>query len=52
VRAAPGLLGADKKADRRGLVAVLLEEPGAVRVARVAAADVAAALTEALARYN
>jgi 3-dehydroquinate synthase len=52
VRAAPRLLEADKKADRRGLVAVLLERPGAVRVARVAAADVAAALTEALARYN
>ena len=28
VRAAPRLLGADKKADRRGLVAVLLERPG------------------------
>jgi 3-dehydroquinate synthetase len=52
VRAAPRLLGADKKADRRGLVAVLLERPGSVRVERVAAADVAAALHEALARYN
>ncbi len=52
VRAAPHLLGADKKADRRGLVAVLLEKPGSVRVEPVAAADVAAALDEALARYN
>jgi hypothetical protein len=52
VRAAPRLLGADKKADRAGLVAVLLERPGSVRLVRAAAAEVAAALDEALARYN
>jgi 3-dehydroquinate synthetase len=52
MRAAPRLLGADKKADRRGLVAVLLERPGSVRLVRAAAAEVAAALEEALARYN
>ena len=52
VRAAPRLLGADKKSDRRGLVAVLLERPGSVRLVRASAADVAAALEEAVARYN
>jgi len=52
VRAAPRHLGTDKKADRRGLVAVLLERPGSVRVTRVAATDVGAALREALSRYN
>lgn len=52
LRAAPRLLGADKKADRRGLKAVLLERPGSVRLERVSAADVAAALEDALRRYN
>jgi 3-dehydroquinate synthase len=52
VRAVLRLLAADKKADRRGLVAVLLERPGSVRLVRVAAPEVAAALREALARYN
>jgi 3-dehydroquinate synthetase len=52
VRAAPQFLGADKKADQHGLNAVLLERPGSVRVAHVSVADVAAALSEALARYN
>ncbi len=46
------LVSGDKKADRRGLVAVLLERPGSVRLSRVAGADVASALREALARYN
>ena len=46
VRAAPRLLGADKKADRRGLVAVLLERPGSVRLVRASRAEVAAALEE------
>ncbi len=52
VRAARRFLGTDKKADRRGLSAVLLERPGSVRVARVSAGDLAAALAEALGRYN
>ena len=52
VRAVPAFLSSDKKADRLGLVAVLLERPGAVRLVRVAPAAVAAALREALARYN
>ena len=52
VRAAARFLAADKKADRRGLVVVLLERPGSVRLVRAAAAEVAAALEEALARYN
>ncbi len=52
VRGAPARLGADKKADRGGLNVVLLEKPGAVRLSRVAPGDVAAALEEALARYN
>lgn len=52
VAAAPRLLAADKKADRRGLVAVLLERPGSVRLVRVAASELGAALREALARYN
>jgi 3-dehydroquinate synthase len=52
VRAASGLLGADKKADRLGLHAVLLARPGAARLRRVAARDLEAALAEALARYN
>ena len=52
VRAVPRLLGADKKADRRGLVAVVLERPGAVRRVRVGADAVVDALREALARYN
>jgi 3-dehydroquinate synthase len=51
-RAAVRHLAADKKADRRGLVAVLLVRPGRVRLVRVAAEEVAAALQEALARYN
>lgn len=52
VRAAPRLLGADKKADRGGLVAALLERPGAVRRTRVSVEEVSSALREALARYN
>ncbi len=52
VRAARRFLGTDKKADRRGLSAVLLERPGFVRLERVCADDVAAALDEALGRYN
>ena len=52
VRAVPRLVGSDKKSDRRGSAAVLLERPGLVRVARVTGAEVGAALTEALARYN
>jgi hypothetical protein len=52
VRAAERFLAADKKADRRGLVVVLLEGPGSVRLVRASAAGVAAALVEALARYN
>jgi 3-dehydroquinate synthase len=52
VRAAARFLAADKKADRRGLVVVLLEGPGSVRLVRASAAGVAAALVEALARYN
>jgi 3-dehydroquinate synthetase len=52
LREAPRFLGADKKADRRGLVAVLLGGPGAVRLERVSRVEVAAALREAVARYN
>ncbi len=52
VEMASELLGADKKADRRGLVAVVLERPGAVRLARVSREEVASALRDALARYN
>jgi 3-dehydroquinate synthase len=52
VRAAPRLLGADKKSDRHGLVAALLERPGSVRLVRAAASELAEALREALARYN
>lgn len=52
VRAVPRLLGADKKADRGGLRAVLLERAGSVRLERVPGGDVAAALEEALGRYN
>ena len=52
VLGAPRLLAADKKADRRGLVAVLLERPGSVRLVRVAASEVGDSLREALARYN
>jgi 3-dehydroquinate synthase len=52
VRAAPRHLAADKKADRRGLVAVLLEKPGSVRLVRVPAGEVAEALRESVARYN
>jgi 3-dehydroquinate synthetase len=48
VRAALRLLGADKKADRRGLRAVLLARPGLARLERVSPNDVAAALEEAL----
>ena len=52
LRAVPRLLSADKKSDRRGLNAVLLERPGSVRLERVRAGEVAAALAEALGRYN
>jgi 3-dehydroquinate synthetase len=52
IRGVPRRLGADKKADSAGLVAVLLEAPGSVRVVRVAADEVAMALKDALTRYN
>ena len=52
MRRTPRLLGADKKADRRGLNAVLLERPGSIRRVRVSADEVAGALREVLARYN
>lgn len=52
VSAVARLLGADKKSDRRGLNAALLVRPGSVRLERVSADDVAAALGEALGRYN
>ncbi len=52
VRAVTRLLAADKKADRLGLIAVLLERPGAVRVTRVSRGELASALQESLARYN
>jgi 3-dehydroquinate synthase len=48
----PAMLGADKKADRLGLRAVLLSAPGAPTVVRVSADDMAEALRAALARYN
>lgn len=52
VREAPRLLGADKKADRRGPRAVVLAKPGSVRFVRVSTGEVSAALEEALGRYN
>jgi 3-dehydroquinate synthetase len=52
VRAMPGRLAGDKKADRAGLRAVLLAAPGRPTLARVEAAELAGAFAEALARYN
>jgi len=48
----PAMLGADKKADRIGLRAVLLSAPGSPVVVRVSADDMADAFRTALARYN
>ena len=48
VRAMPEFLGADKKADRTGLRAVLLAGPGRPVLARVGRADLEAAFQEAL----
>lgn len=48
----PAMLGADKKADRLGLRAVLLSAPGAAVVVRASADEMAEAFRTALARYN
>jgi 3-dehydroquinate synthetase len=45
-------LSADKKADREGLVAVLLSAPGRVTIARVAPGEVLAAFEASLPSYN
>jgi 3-dehydroquinate synthetase len=52
LRAYPALLGADKKADRKGLRAVLLARPGRVVLERVEAEALVEALDGVLARYN
>ncbi|MDL2716408.1 MAG: 3-dehydroquinate synthase family protein [Acidobacteriota bacterium] len=52
VRGMPGLLMADKKADRAGLNAVLLAGPGRPMLVRVETAELARAFDEALGRYN
>jgi 3-dehydroquinate synthase len=46
------VLARDKKADRNGLRAVLLARPGVVRVSRVSAGALEAALDAVLQRYN
>jgi len=48
----PALLGADKKADRHGLRAVVLEAPGVPQVVRASAEELALAFGAARARYN
>ncbi len=52
VRAMPEFLHSDKKNDRGGLRAVLLERAGHPALARVEPAELAGALDEALERYN
>jgi 3-dehydroquinate synthetase len=52
LRAFPALLPADKKADRKGLRAVLLARPGQVVLTRVEAGELREALASVLARYN
>ncbi|MGZ6970230.1 MAG: hypothetical protein ACXVID_01040, partial [Thermoanaerobaculia bacterium] len=52
VRGVSALLGADKKADRAGLRAILLARPGRAVLVRVETAELVGALEGALGGYN